>query len=706
MAKELKKEIVFSSVFQDKTGGMARLKSSINSLNEPLNQINRKIKKTASGFTKIQAALNKGVQGLRNSIGIASVFSGIGSIISLKEAADFEEELNKIKAVVTSTSDEIDKITGKPRQITLTTKGFEEIKQMARDVGKSTQFSSVDALLSAKIQGSGGRNDQEILKATAPLMYLTGAAQIKSDVSLADVTAGSVNAMSAFGIKTDKTAKFADQLAYTMLKSAQVFEELIEATTKFAPTFKSFGIDHAIGLGMEMVLADKGIKGSEAGTAMSSFAARMANPPAEAGRVINKYLSYTDKTKVMDIQTGKFRDPIALFKKLVEKKALPGEIMALLGQEAGKHLTSLFNPESIDRLVETVRQLKDPRTVSGTAKRLNDSSMAGLNGEIRLLQSAASDLAIEMGEQGLLAVFTKLTRALTGLVDTLNNLPKPVLKAGTYTITALGTIFASMFSLAIIKKAVSFSGLGSLGLKAISSILIGTKVAITRIFSGTPGLFGTIIRFFGSMMGFVLSLKGLLIASVIAVSGALVFIGWFILKNKDRLLKTFPKLKNFLDFTEEYWDRFKDLMNSINEKIKIFTADKYTKIVTKAKATWEVLTKGLDDIFSNITGKLKNFLENQWKNLKRGVFNLLDDPDNKQDWDFNPFDGTGPAKPSVHERFKGEATKTKVADGKEKTLAKIRIELQNAPPGTKTTAKTNDRTPIDVFTGYRMEAIG
>src|SRR5690606_35147399 len=129
-------------------------------------------------------------------------------------------------------------------------------------------------------------------------------------------------------------------------------------------------------------------------------------------------------------------------------------------------------------LRQFTQQLED---AGGTAQAVAETQMQGLHGMIKELQSAGEELALSLGDAGLLDMAKRLTVGLTGLVRRFNELPQPVKTAG----LVIGGVAAAAGPLLIV--------VGNL-ITSIPKFVAGWQLLRTAMlpFLGTAGILGAL----------------------------------------------------------------------------------------------------------------------------------------------------------------------------------------------------------------------
>jgi TP901 family phage tail tape measure protein len=295
-------------------------------------------------------------------------------------------------------------------------KSFSELQERIEELGAKTKFTATDGYIAAKQMGASGWNSEQIFHALPVLMNITGAAQITSDIGLPEVTEKLVDIMNSYDVKSDQAEIFGDQIAYAITNSSQSFSQLMDALNTFAPIAKSIGIPKEHAIAHVMVLADKGIKESVAGTAMAGFIARMPSLPKEARDIITSKFSKKEYEGFYNLKTGKIKNLSRIFELFKEKKLTTGEISTIMGQEAGKYLISLVDKDAIIKIRSNTASLGDSK-IKGIAQRLGDTNTKGYLGAVELLDSSLDGTMNKIFNKGPLKAADYAVRKATTVVD-------------------------------------------------------------------------------------------------------------------------------------------------------------------------------------------------------------------------------------------------------------------------------------------------
>lgn len=285
---------------------------------------------------------------------------GFGIFDAVKGYADFEEEMSAVKAISGATADE-----------------FQRLNEKAIQMGADTKFSALESAQAFKYMSMAGWKTEDMIGGIAGIMNLAAA----SGEDLAMTSDIVTDSLSAFGLQARDSAMFADVLAATATNSNTNVAMMGQTFKYAAPVAGALGFsiqDTALAVGL---MANQGIKASEAGTSLRSMMTRLVKPTKESGQAMDILgLSITDSNGKMK----PFRDIIADIregmKKLTpESKAAVAGMLA--GQEAMSGLLALVNSSDgdFDKLAEAIDNS------NGAAERMAKIRMDNLKGDLEQL---------------------------------------------------------------------------------------------------------------------------------------------------------------------------------------------------------------------------------------------------------------------------------------------------------------------------------
>jgi TP901 family phage tail tape measure protein len=359
--------------------------------------------------------------------------------VTITTAGDFEKAMNKVKAATESTGQE-----------------FTDLRNLAIDLGSTTAFSASEAAFAMNELATAGFDTTEIMTALPGVLDMAAA----GSVGLGEAAEIAGNILNGYGIQTSKIGWVNDILARTFLSTATSLTDLGETFKYVGPVAASAGVSFteisaAIGL-----MGNAGIKGSEAGTALRGAISRLLKPTND----VETTLRALGVTVVSS--SGKLLPLIDIVRQLEKSGADTADMMTIFGLEAGPAMQALVSQGST-ALGELTVELKN---AGGTAAKVATTQMAGFNGSMDELSSAAEGLMIAIGDAGLLGWMTSLAKELTALTAATSKLSPFLLRIATITAVVVAAIgpFLAVFgrmATAIGEGILAFKKFGAWALK-------------------------------------------------------------------------------------------------------------------------------------------------------------------------------------------------------------------------------------------------
>ena len=311
------------------------------------------------GFNKIKQSLTGIGSGMlmgtsAGMLGTAGI--GFGAYESIKQYGEFEQQMSAVGAISGAVGED-----------------FEALTKKAMQMGADTKFSAKEAADALMYMGMAGWNTQEMLNGLEGTMYLAAA----SNEDLGLVSDIVTDSMSAFGLKAEQAGHFADVLAATATKSNTDVAKMGYTFKYVAPLAGALGYtieDASIAIG---TMADSGIKGEQAGTALRSLLTRMASPTKQSAAAMSQLgVSLTDASgniKPFRVVLEDLRKSFAGLSK--DQQAQYASMLA--GQEGMSGLLAIVNaaPEKYQALTQAIDN------ANGAAKRMADRRQDNLFGD-------------------------------------------------------------------------------------------------------------------------------------------------------------------------------------------------------------------------------------------------------------------------------------------------------------------------------------
>ena len=408
---------------------------------------------------------------------------------STKTFADFDDEMRMVKAVTGATEQQ-----------------FKSLTAVAEELGRTTSFTAKQVAEGMTALGRMGFSPEEIEAAIPAVLNLSRA----TGTELSEAAEIAANNMRVFGIESSKMASVADILTATANGSAQTLTDLSEGLKMAGPQAAAAGdsitnVSAALG-----VLANMGIKGSLAGTALRKAYSQFANTKIQA------------KLKAMGIATtdanGNLRAMPEIMAEIAKAMAsmptaqrlgFAEEIFDLRGSLAGLQLGG-----NIDQLDEFIKKLQ---TVNGVSAKTAQEMDSGIGGAWRIFMSAVEGCQIAIGRiigEALTPYMNKLSAVMTKVAEWIAA-HKGVVIMAVKIIAGMLAAGAALITLGLAFKAVA------LAVGTLSTAFTILKVAVLAPIAAVKG----VIAIFTALKAVMIGVKVVALAMWSAISSPAVLVG-------------------------------------------------------------------------------------------------------------------------------------------------------------------------------------
>ena len=358
---------------------MAKLNFSI-----ALNLLTQGIK---HGVTEVEGYFKK----LRSSI--VSTLGGLGIGLGITELGrsmiatgkDFEAGMARVRAVTNASTED-----------------FKAMEAEAKRLGGTTKYTATEAAAALE---NLTRNGLTPTQATAALSKTLQLAQANS-ISLAEAADMATNTMNGFAMSVDELGTVNDMLSSTAAHSATNVLELAEAVKNAAPLATNCGIgiqetNAALG-----TLANVGIKGADAGTALKQVFMGLSTESDKGAKALAKYgLQINQETIAADGLAGTLKK---LYESGIGKSNQ--DLADVFGRRAFSGAAALIN--NYEKFIE----LNDTLASSyGETERMFEQGSGRMENALASLSSAWEAFQIQIFQGGE-NLFVAPLEALTGFI--------------------------------------------------------------------------------------------------------------------------------------------------------------------------------------------------------------------------------------------------------------------------------------------------
>ena len=446
----------------DLAGESARLTTQIEELSNEQEQAARAVQeygdRAANAFQAAGEALA--------AAGIVAGLKEIGAayVGTVQAAGEFGATMSNVEALSGANASQMAALTAQ-----------------AKELGATTKFTANESGEAMGYMGMAGWNAQQMLAGMPGVLDLAAA----SGEDLAGVSDIVTDALTGLGLTAADTGQFVDVLATASTKSNTNVSLLGESFKYVAPLCGTLGYsaeDTAVSLGL---MANAGIKGSQAGTTLKTALANLAAPTEkQAAEMERLHISLTDSNgemlPMLDL-VGNLRGAFSGMSEAEQSAAAS----TIFGKEAMSGMLAVINASEADyqSLTQSIY------SSAGAAERMANIKLDNLAGDLTLLQSATDGLSLSIGEQfmpqarGLVQIGTSIISFTNELIDQHPVLTKVVLGAA----GAVGVLTAGVVAYNAAQSVMAALNVASLFAGPIGPIL-AVGAAVGALTAGIIGL--------------------------------------------------------------------------------------------------------------------------------------------------------------------------------------------------------------------------
>ncbi|MDB2220661.1 phage tail tape measure protein [Mycobacteroides abscessus] len=351
--------------------------------------------------------------------------SGVSAVVT--KGLDFEKTMNTLSGVTGASADVMQRFR-------------DTAKALGNDMTLSNT-SAADAAQAMTELAKAGFSVDESITAAKGTLQLAAAAQVSAGQA-AEIQA---NALQAFGLKADYASKAADVLSNAANASSAEITDVAFALQAGGSVARQTGVSLEDTAASIALLANNGIKGSDAGTLLKSALLKLSAPSDQASGALQEL-----GVSAFDAQ-GNFVGMEALFGQLqAASKRMTPEMYAMNTALAfGSDAARLAGVAAKDGAAG-FDKMRDAMNQEGSASKLAAAQNQGLPGVIERLKNAAETLAITLFEkiQGpLSSIGDGLTGFTNKMQDAFEN-PAVSQAAGNIgsALSTIGTAFGNVLS--------------------------------------------------------------------------------------------------------------------------------------------------------------------------------------------------------------------------------------------------------------------
>jgi TP901 family phage tail tape measure protein len=358
--------------FRVRLDGAQRVSSQLTGLGRGMTSVGQKMKNVGSLLTKT----------------VTLPLLGIGAA-AIKTTVTFDKQMSRVSAV-----------TG------YTGKEFKTLRDLAQEMGRKTSKSATEAAQAMEYMGLAGWDLKDIQVGLEPVLRASEAGMMDLGLTSDLVT----DSMAALNLKTKDLKKYLDIAANAQNNSNQSMQQFLEAMVTAGGLFDTFNVPLEEAGALLGVLADRGVKGSEAGNALISVMNNLTSGVGRAGDAMSDL-----GIEVYD-SNGKFRGMTVILKDINKKfqgmtQEQKNTYMQMIGGKLRFNDFKKLLQGTSDGLETLTKKLYNSKgALSSVAKTMQDNTA----GAMTRFKSILEGIGIQIGD--------KLTPLIDWLTDKLQKL--------------------------------------------------------------------------------------------------------------------------------------------------------------------------------------------------------------------------------------------------------------------------------------------
>ncbi|MBN6129353.1 phage tail tape measure protein [Escherichia coli] len=526
-------------------------------------------------YSRAQETAGKLKTGGALAIGAAAA-GGYAAGRFLQPAIGFGKEMSRVQALT---------------RIDQNSPQFKALREQALKLGSETQFTAGDAASGQAFLAMAGFTPQAIQAALPGVLSMATA----GGMDLGETADIGSNILTQFGLSADQMDRVGDTLTAAFTRTNTDLRALGETMKYAGPVAGKLGISLEQAAAMAGVLANMGIRGSDAGTAMRASLARLASPPKAAAEALKELgVSVSDAN-------GKMRPMEDVLADLYKATRKYGEVdrvsffKDIAGEEAFTSFMALVDAAGDGSLPKLRKELEGAR---GEAERTAKVMANNLDGDLKSLGSAWEGLRIRIADlidgplRSVTQWLTRVVSKVTALAQAHPVLTRQLLIAG----GALLAMTATVGSLSLVIGVLH----GKLATLRLGFSLLTGSMNVVRVLPALWGMVTGSISLLGGAIGALFSPVGLIVAAFVAAA-VLIWKYWEPIK--AFYAGVFSGIMERLAPLRETFERFGPVFDVVRDGI-IQVFNWFKSLLSPMESSKETLDKctSAGEIFGNVLG--------------------------------------------------------------------------------------------------------
>lgn len=563
------------------TGSDNTIQQAIRRTEQYNNQLERerqalaRVTRARERYSRAQETAGKLKTGGALAIGAAAA-GGYAAGRFLQPAIGFGKEMSRVQALT-----RIDK--NSPQ--------FKALREQALKLGSETQFTASDAASGQSFLAMAGFTPQAIQAALPGVLNMA----LAGGVELGETADIGSNILTQFNLTADQMDRVGDTLTAAFTRTNTDLRALGETMKYTGPVAAKLGISLEEAAAMAGMLANNGLRGSDAGTAMRASLSRLASPPKAAADALKEL-----GVSVADAR-GKMRpmeDVLLDLYKATQKYGQVDQVSFfkdIAGEEAFVGLQTLVAAAGSGELQKLTRELQGAR---GEADRVAKVMADNLDGDLKNLDSAWEGLRIRISDlvdgplRSVKQWLTRVLEKITSLAQAHPVLTRQLLIAG----GALLAMTATIGSLSLVIGVLY----GKLATLRLGFDILTRSMNVIRVLPALWGMVTGSVSLLGGAIGALFSPVGLIVA---ALAGAAVLIWKYWDPIRAFFAGVFSGIMERLTPLRETFERFGPVFDAIGSGISL-VFNWFKSLLSPMESSKETLDKctSAGEVFGNVLG--------------------------------------------------------------------------------------------------------
>ncbi len=435
---------------------LAQLRTDQTNIKNSISETSAKLKETSESVQSADEKFSAWKVTLGNlaADGIKKIISGCTDLAKsvIETGEQFSSSMSEVQAISGASAEEI-----------------KQLEETARKYGSTTVFSASEAAQALKYMSLAGWNANQSISALGGVLDLAAASGMELSYASDMVT----DYLSAFGMQASDSSYMADLLAYAQSHANTSAQQLGEAYGNCAANLNAAGQDIETVTSFLEAMANQGLKGSEAGTALAAMMREIGDAMQNGSISIND-----TNIAVMDSQ-GNYRDLTNII------QDVNNAVCGLGTAEKTAALSSVFTSRSLKGLnlvlnegIDSVAGYEEElRKSGGTASEAASIMSDNLSGDLKSMNSAFDELKLK--------IYDSAETPLRKLIQTVTSEGVPALEALINNFDKVAPVIVTATSALLGYKAAI--GIQSL-INNVSAAYVSLKASITGATAAQTGL--------------------------------------------------------------------------------------------------------------------------------------------------------------------------------------------------------------------------